>query len=396
MGDGHDPDDFYVDERGNGPEGPQPGVHALVIGTSEYQYTHQGDSHYENFENIEGAAYGAAKFAKFLNSAYRDPLDHKILTIRVLLTPTDDEIREINTLGVTWIPATRDRVDAALKAWFRDCDQFSENISILYAAGHGLTRLGASYTHVFLKAEGDDPDAFFYSLNFDVIKEALEYNYSQTKIFISDCCSDAFFTPKHENGILLEPKYERTEELAGVPRKYDPLHIAGARVGAKAYALSASEGTMLSYVIEQLMKAAGELVHHPVRPNEQYFAITQSVMSEQVQPIFRGHEKAELIFDGGPRISGHTVAGGLHRPDPPPDVHIEFAVKETAQTDPVDIVITTRDGIRKGAGTVSSGQKFELELPAGIYVRESNSGKAPLEVDRPKRYDVLSWDSELL
>lgn len=392
MGCGHDSSDFYIHRCSNDAGGSQTGVHALVIGTSKYEYPHEGNSTYENFHNIPGAAFGAGKFARFLGSdEYQDPLGNKVLTIRLLLTPTDDEASELRKSGLTWLLATKDRVATALGAWFRDCDASPNNITILYVAGHGLTRL-SSYSHVFLKAEGDEPNPFVHSLNLDVIREALEYNYSQNISLITDCCADAYLQPSHENGILLEPKYERVY----VPHKYDTLHIAAARVGAGTYALGALEGTMLSYVLEQLLASAGELVHHPLRPNERYFAITQSVMSERVEPVFRSHPKSKLAWNSCPQIRGQTVAGGLHRPKPPPTFHVEFVVKGTAADNPVNVAITTRKGVVLKSETISPGRPLELDLAAGVYTRKLGSDQAEFDVDRPKRFDALSGDFDLL
>ena len=187
MGCGHNPADFYVHRCDDGTQAPQTGVHALIIGTSEYRYEHKRTTAYDELDDIPGAAFGAAKFAKFLSEEYHDPLGCEILTVRLLLTPTRDELPALKELGVKWQPATYNKVRTALLEWYEDCDGSAENITILYAAGHGATDQH-SFTRVFLKAEEDRPNPFYYSLNVKLVEEALEYNYSQTKIIISDCC----------------------------------------------------------------------------------------------------------------------------------------------------------------------------------------------------------------
>ena len=389
----HDPTGFYIHKCDSGTPARRPGVHALVIGTSQYEYPHRRTA-YDAFINIPGAAFGAAKFAKFLSKEYRDPLGREILTVRLLLTPTDDEIPALKELGVTWQPATYNGVRTALLDWYEDCDRFAENITILYAAGHGATDQH-SFTRVFLKAEEDRPNPFYYSLNVKLVEEALEYNYSETKIIVSDCCH-TFLDAKHENGILIDVDDERKGEFANVRRKYDPLHITSARDGADTYALGASEGTMLSYVLEQLLQSAGRIVRHPLRNNERYFAITQDVMTERVWPIFQSHENAKYIQNSGPVVHGQTVGGGLHRPTPPPEFRVEFAVMDAEKTDPVDVAIRTLDGHVIKEDTVSPAHTLALKLAAGAYVRQVRSERDKFDVDKPERFDVLSWDSELL
>jgi hypothetical protein len=67
----HDPRDFYVHRCGTGTLNPRSGVHALVIGTSQYRYLHSGNSLCEKLPDIPGAAFGAGNFAKFLRDKYR-------------------------------------------------------------------------------------------------------------------------------------------------------------------------------------------------------------------------------------------------------------------------------------------------------------------------------------
>jgi len=257
MGCGHNPADFYVHRCDDGTQAPQTGVHALIIGTSEYRYEHKRTTAYDKLDDIH------------------------------------------------------------------------------------------SFTRVFLKAEEDRPNPFYYSLNVKLVEEALEYNYSQTKIIISDCCH-TFVDAKHENGILIDVDDGRKTEFAHIHRKYDPLHITSGRDGADTYALGASEGTVLSYVLEQLLGSAGRIVRHPARYKERYFAITQDVMTERVSPIFQRHRKATYMPDSIPVVHGQTVDGGLHRPAPPPKFHVEFVVMDAAETDPVDVTITNSDGCEVG------------------------------------------------
>jgi len=106
MNCGYDPRDFYVHRCGTGDSTPQSGMHALVIGTSQYRYRHCGNSIYERFRDIPDPVFGAGKFAKFLRDKYRDPLGRKIATVRLLLTSASDEEPALSKLDVTWQPAT--------------------------------------------------------------------------------------------------------------------------------------------------------------------------------------------------------------------------------------------------------------------------------------------------
>jgi len=389
---GHNASDFYVHDCPAGRSAPQGVVHALVIGTSKYRYKHRGAALYETFDDVPGAALGAGKFARFIRDQFRDPIGREVATVRLLLAPTDDEATKLKNLGATWQPANYSNVRRAVKAWFDDCDTSPDNINILYAAGHGLIKTN-SFAHVFLQAaEGEnEPNAFYFSLNITGILDSLYYNYSRTKLIITDCCAQPFYPPDLQSGIVPDLRYDRMGKFALLPPAPQPLHIAAAPIGANGYALGASEGTLLSWVLERLLNSAGELKRHPLRPNEQYFVITQPRMTDLVYSVFRSHKKAMNLPSGGPAIFGQTASSGLHQPTPPPEFLVEFVLTQGENTDPVNVTITKMDGSTLKTGSVSSGKALTVNLPAGQYKRQVQSRPAEeFSIDQPRRFDALS------
>jgi hypothetical protein len=134
-----------------------PGTHALVIGVSAYEHFEDGNAPTPNgrasdMEQLTAAAHSASHFAAWLLTDYRcsrAPLN----SLRVLLSPSPDETVNptiANALAAqgmtaTTYAATRANVVTDLRAFINDCGSNTQNVVIVYVAGHGvqLTKHGA-------------------------------------------------------------------------------------------------------------------------------------------------------------------------------------------------------------------------------------------------------------
>jgi hypothetical protein len=128
----------------DGAEGPC--THALVVGCSRYEFLTEegspGPGGRETFglRQVTTPATSAFRFARWLDSTYRNP-SAPIGTIRLLLSPSAFETANVPELAqppAEALPATRENVQEAVDEWFTDCKTSSENVAILYAAGHGI------------------------------------------------------------------------------------------------------------------------------------------------------------------------------------------------------------------------------------------------------------------
>jgi hypothetical protein len=123
--------------------GGGPALHALVIGVSRYANLPSGDKPAADedqtlgLRQLECAAAGAYAFASWLAESYRNP-EAPLGSIRLLLSPSPLEQQEIPDLPADVPPALSAEVKAALDAWAAACDSRSDNVAVLYAAGHGV------------------------------------------------------------------------------------------------------------------------------------------------------------------------------------------------------------------------------------------------------------------
>ncbi len=128
-----------------------PGTHGLVIGVSHYLHMAGGSDPTDlatafDMEQLSAAARSASEFAAWLLTEYkcaRAPLR----SLRVLLSPADGEQIEpgIAALLAGDSSASLSNVREALLEFRQACDAHTDNVAMVYIAGHGvqLTKHGA-------------------------------------------------------------------------------------------------------------------------------------------------------------------------------------------------------------------------------------------------------------
>src|SRR4030042_794816 len=129
----------------------QPGTHALIIGVSAYLHFEDGPAptptgiEFE-MEQLSAAARSASEFAAWLLKDYkcdRAPLR----SLRVLLSPSAGEVihPDIAARLNGDFSATLANVRTALAEFRNACNTNTDNVGIVYIAGHGvqLTKHGA-------------------------------------------------------------------------------------------------------------------------------------------------------------------------------------------------------------------------------------------------------------
>jgi hypothetical protein len=145
----------------------KPGLHALIIGVSDYTYLPApgGVAGPLGFYKVAGPAASAYKIARWLEAAGGDYRTTKPLkTLRLMILPSASE--DVQHPWPGGPPGTPD-VDAvvnAVKAWRNDCNSCGgENVALFYFSGHGIN---ASSDDVLLAmADAGKPDDGPYDLD---------------------------------------------------------------------------------------------------------------------------------------------------------------------------------------------------------------------------------------
>jgi len=122
-------------------------THALVVGTSYYEFLPQSDeipqpTDRETFglRQTKTPATSAWTFASWLKDSYNNPTA-PIGTVRLLLSPSEWEKQNVPALAhlpQEVVPATRANVLEAVDEWHDAANTDPGNVAILYASGHGI------------------------------------------------------------------------------------------------------------------------------------------------------------------------------------------------------------------------------------------------------------------
>ena len=337
---------------------PGPGVHALIVGTSEYpprpgrRFPNQ-----VTFQSIPGAAVGAARFADFLIHEFHDPTMVPLRTVRLLLTPTEKEAVQLRQLGARSMPATIDHVKQALEDWFLDCDQDPNNVALSYFAGHGIVTT-AEVPFVFLSEANSRLDGFEGSINLYKVKEAMRYCRAVSNIYVFDCC--AVIDP------MLEPSgagLSLPQRVRDVEQRSDELAICGARVGESAYALGETHGTLLSWALLPVLRTAGEL-------RGCTFTITDARVDKELKVTVQNRPGGWRLAGQEPRVRGSRPAG-ITRPDPPPTFDGKFVTSGLPAQQPVELIVRDENREVVLRSSLEEGRSVPYSLQAGCYEVET-------------------------
>lgn len=136
---------LWVDKR---TEITGPGVHALIIGVSDYEFLPAPNQFPQagrvtfGLTKVNIPATGAFRVARWLRDKYWHP-NAKVKTIRLLLSPSEEELAqkdlpELKAEARQQPRAKRAEVWQAVQDWKQDCAGHPEDIAVLYVAGHGI------------------------------------------------------------------------------------------------------------------------------------------------------------------------------------------------------------------------------------------------------------------
>lgn len=122
----------------------KPGLHAILIGVSEYEQLPgsddpPGDGLYA-LQKLQSAALGAYALAEKLKELDGlDRLYRPLKTLRLLLAPSPLELQaEPGIAAAAVCPPTRAGIQAALELWRTDVAGSAQDMALFYYGGHGL------------------------------------------------------------------------------------------------------------------------------------------------------------------------------------------------------------------------------------------------------------------
>ncbi len=120
--------------------GVAPGLHALIVGVSRYQYLPERDAGQAGpfgMRQLSACARSANSVAEWLIANDRH-LPARLATCRMLLSPSAAEAATLAHVHVA--AATMTAFLEAVRDWREDASQSRDDVAFLYFAGHGIQR----------------------------------------------------------------------------------------------------------------------------------------------------------------------------------------------------------------------------------------------------------------
>jgi len=404
----HPDEGMYFHKCKDGQELTGPGIHALVIGMSNYSRADEPDKSAGQpdksddrrgkrraskvkpiFPDIPGAASGAVRFAQYLESGFGSPHSIPLHTVRLLLSPVDDESIWLPDRG-RWELAEYWNVYDALEDWAAECDTNAGNLAILYIAGHGAVT-GAGTQNIFLGEANRIQDRYLASINVETIQELMKFYRAISNLYIFDCCakddnpeipdytgSPGMTIPAHET---MTADVTRKKSIEG-KRAYW-TRINAARVGTSTPALGAKDGTLLSWALLPLLMSAGEMV-------DSRFTVTTQKLNAELLPAMSRRRRITIPDEGGPKVTvGENDPLGITCPTPPPE--FEISLINDLGADGGTVIFTITD-----PGTGEQVKRLEVTSSSPPFGLAAGSYKVKAEEFKGNSQRSHSFDVDVL
>lgn len=186
-----------------------PGLHALIIGVSTYEFF-EGGSERSKIQNddagsqkikdpfgyaqLQGPARTAARIAQLLIERKAE-LNPRLQTCRLLLSPDANEKTELNDQKLPYGSARLQDVQKALLEWHGDAKKRPDNATFFFFSGHGIQQsVGSSF--LLLQDLLAGPQPLDHALDFNNIYNGMrnggdQSEMARTQIYCIDACRNS-------------------------------------------------------------------------------------------------------------------------------------------------------------------------------------------------------------
>ncbi|MCY1021353.1 caspase family protein [Pyxidicoccus sp. MSG2] len=307
-----------------------PGVHALIVGVSEYPYLVGDDAeplpHHFGLRKLTSAASTAFRIYQWLVSCgNRLPLP--LASCRLLLSPSATELAKTPDMAKDAERATLANIQRAAEAWREEAKQHRSNMTLFYFAGHGLQRTRGD--HVLLLDEfGESPAR---RLGHGLISSDLvdgmapipgRADIARTQLYFFDACRTATSEMRHYDKLPAGHLWD--VEGLGSEAEFDDDRLSPVFFtcvpGSLAYAIPGQETVFGKALLECLEGGAGVF-----NPDEQKWAVTTGSISRSLaKHLVRINQYygVNQMF----RVSNLGPDAVIHYLDAPPKVPVDITL----------------------------------------------------------------------
>lgn len=368
-----------------------PGVHALIIGVSEYPHLEGGTKQAANtyrMGQLSAAATGAFRLAEWLQSA-GDRLVVPLESCRVLLAPSPGERALTGPATEETLPRFQ-RVAAELFEWRERCATDPDNIALFYFSGHGLERTRSNAVLLL----NDFPfigNPIVTALDvqdlFQGMAPSVKHpNMARTQLWFLDACRG--YPSEFESFQTLKAAEVFGTTLPDSDNRCAPLYF-GALPGKDAYSIKGETSIMGRALLECLKGAAGER-----QPGSKEWWVTAGSLLRGLQALVTDINEdvggTQEVWDGGQMPRPNTP---FVRVDSVPTVKVKMGLRpETAVRELSLSVKRMDDGESMSVPVPLHPNPFKDEWTAGVYrLTCTPSGRGIENEDWPVLPPVSIW-----
>ena len=369
---------------------PGPGLHALIVGVSEY--THLPEP---NPVPDPAVGFGMVRLASPALSAYRLyqwleraqaegelRLAAPLKTCRLLIAPSALEKAaepELERIGVE--PPTYHAFSKAARAWRKDASDDKRNISLFFFSGHGVRT--HSEDSVLTMLDFGDPEleemrncVKTSNLQLGMASTQSRPNMAQTQFYFIDACRNMPEQMKRFAQLDVPPVW--TVELNNQSdTRSRPIYFSAAP-GALAH----GRRGMTSYFCEGLLDGLGraaESKEDPASPGTERWVVTPSALGNGITRFVRrtfALSETDFFVD----LRGVQGDSPLVCLDAPPIVDLDIDVQPTDLAGQARIALLDGSTITAGAGTPAvdlplNRPKVAMQVRAGPYFLRLRSAR---------------------
>ncbi len=277
------------------------GLHALIVGVSEYPHLPGGAGppgpRDYGMGQLTACARSAATVAEWLENAGQR-LAVPLQSMRFLASPSPGERNDPRLAQAE--PATRESLRRAALAWRQDCAQDPDNVAFFYFAGHGVQRTRSDAVLLaadFADAEGNplfnavDVNNLFKGM----APTAARPQMARTQLWFVDACRG--FPSAFDNFETLEAGNVFEVELPDLDERCAPVYF-GAVPGGSAYSVRGEHTLFSRALLDSLDRCGGQLLPGRGRWEVTVGSLLRG-MQAAIERLNAEEGSTQKIWDGG-------------------------------------------------------------------------------------------------
>jgi hypothetical protein len=345
-----------------------PGVHALIVGVSEYPHLPRPEAAGEEatlqLKSLTSAARSACSVAEWVldnRARFAQPL----ASVRLLLAPSDAERAGSGSLCERAAGAGLDQFLESSAGWRRDLSLCTESVALFYFAGHGMQGAAADQV-LILEDFGANPEAGSVlrksvptsSLIAGLAPTRARPDIARQQWFFFDCCRDTQKTIREAESADPTAAFGWARAL----QDYREVSVFNAAIsGARARARPNDLTVFGRALLDCLNGAAGER-----REDRSGWHVSTGSLGRALGMIGHKLELADprVRFDGQPR---GNLRSSMVLLEGAPHVEVTLTIDPSAHVEHTGLAICDGRGASVEVPVPLDPNPYKRRWPAGAY-----------------------------